>query len=459
MRGQAVLFILATSAIACGPQVEVPEPEVRLATCGQDGPVKLLSVEGLLPRGSRMFGDRLLVYFFDPARFGSPDSWESGSETWLVDPCGGNERRIARDHWFDLTAGELVGCEEEKGNILWLDPDDGYALKTLFEGVDCEVTTTPHGWVARRASDDVLLIRRTLGTDEPPEVLPATATFLPWSCRIRTSNCDFEHPTLQGPAVYVLDGDDRIVRVELEGEPSVEVVGEAAWARQSADARWLFWEDDGTVHVRDLRWSEDILSYDGAPPLFTLLPHRYVFLRSNPPQLFDLERGEAFELPTEIHNLFSRPGGHTLLFAPDQSYAWNEQTTDLVPLGPPDARCPREWFREGYARTDCERGGNTLWLTPYDGSEPQRIATGVSSSAFMLVPSGVVWSTTERPIDSLSEETPLQTGELRLAEGPDTSILLDRNALLQSFLVIDGDIFYATYDDDEPAALWRTATE
>lgn len=53
----------------------------------------------------------------------------------------------------------------------------------------------------------------------------------------------------------------------------------------------------------------------------------------------------------------------------------------------------------------------------------------------------------------------MQTGELRLAEGPDTSILLDRNALLQSFLVIDGDVFYATYDDGEPAALWRTATE
>lgn len=78
---------------------------------------------------------------------------------------------------------------------------------------------------------------------------------------------------------------------------------------------------------------------------------------------------------------------------------------------------------------------------------PQRIATGVDASNFMLVPGGVVWSTNERPIDpSMPEGLQGHMGELRLGEDPDASILLDRNAQLAAGLTIDSDAFYATFD-------------
>ncbi len=474
MRGQAVHLIALATLLACGPQAS--EPEVSFRTCGEDGPIPLLSKEGMFPVHAKQRGEDVQVWLAPLSQ--DPADVTDDTGVWLVDACGGNARPVSSgEAWTERIAGEWVTCEGtgsvETGRIMWLDPAANYEPTVVFEDVFCEVTTTAFGWIARRA-DGMLLLGMPSVDPEAPHELGVEADAIPASCSIGFGSraCATEGPWISGPSAYVVDRSGALVKIHLDEGGATEVLADATWAESTPDGMGLFWQapspsvgEHGAVHWRDTSTDEDVLVYVGPRPRVPDADEwsvsEYALVPSSPPQLLDLQSLALHELPVGARSVGIRPGPRTLIFGDEQSYAWDEEQSRAIPLGPIDAACAHEWGSEGYDRVRCEDGGTQLWSTPYDGGDARRIATGVTGRYFRHIAGQVVWSTDERTVVDGDTGGFFVVGELRLADGPEDSVLLARDARLISGVVpeLEGDVLYVTHHEGEAPTLWRTSTD
>lgn len=475
MHGQDVLLFSLVTLVGCGPQVEVPEPVVSFGTCGTGGPVPLLSREGLFPVYAQELGDDVQIWM-------APPSWMASEmtepEVWLVDSCGGNPRRISRGEvWADRIAGEWVTCDGAgvvgTGTIRRLDPATNAEPTVVFEDVFCDVVTTEYGWIARRA-DGMLLLATPSAEPEAPRELGVEADALPTECVAGAlgGGCLSETLTFAGPSAYVVDRSGSLVEIHLDEGGATEVLADATWAGPTPDGTHLFWQaspasegEYGAVYRRDTLTHEDVLAYVGPRPWFpeadTRRESAYALVRSSPPRLLNLETLEQHELPAGARSIGIRPGPRTVIFEDEQTYVWDDERSEAIPLGPTDATCPREWGSEGYDRVRCEDGGTQLWSTPYDGGDARHVATGITGVHFRHIAGQVVWSTDERAVVDRESASFFMVGELRLADGADNSVLLARDARLISGVKpeLGGDVLYVTHHEGEVATLWRTSTD
>ena len=462
-------WLVAFATSACAPAIE--EPLARLATCGEDGPVRVL--EHGPDRGStaQQFGDELLVRVY---AFNWAEEDADPAETWVVGGCGESPRLVARDlevhPWHDE---HLVACDAYEwltphGDIVRIDPTGVAEPVALFEDVGCSILATEHGWLASNIESGELWIRRDpTSTQRGAELLADDLELMVGSCSIGFHGCDTSLVTV-GDSVYYVNVEHQLTELSLvTGERSV-LEENADWAWLSPTATKLYWKergegDDGDgpapVHVRDMTTGSDTVLYEG-DMLWGEFPYALAEPADSDRMLVDVDDATIHPLPPKIDLVFSRPGVDGILHERDgsnMSYVWNDEDEAAIPLGPSAGGhiCSRAWWTEGLdvlRKRSCEDAEGDLWSQPYDGGAPRIVADGVSG-AWMHFDGRVAWSTWRRKVSESS-----YVGDLFVATGPGERLRLDSDASLTRFQYVGSDVLYRVSDGDR-SGLWRSATE
>ena len=481
MRSGLCSFIgmMVTSAAACGPAVE--QPLTPLATCGEDGPVRVLEHgPDWSSSTGELFGDELIVRV-------APVGWrgmEPTDETWLVGKCGENPRHIAQGlqvHWqhgvlISLDAYERLG---PRGDIFRIDPNGELPPFRLFEDVWGSVLATEHGWlVPDYESDELWLHRDPVAGQQPAELVADDVASFVGACGVSPSRCESTWE-IRGPVIYYVNFEHELTEVTLDtGERRVAGTN-ANWAWVTPDGAHLWWKergesDDGDssapVHRRNLSTGADDVVYVGRAPRYGW-PFMLTEIGADADRsLIDARTATIHPLPPEMWKVFSRPGIDGLLVAGTEagdSYAWSNEERHAIPLGPSRGSniCWRDYSADGLdvlRKASCDDGVGELWFTPYGGGEARLVAAGVSEQ-WAHFDGRVVWST---PKHRLSEQA--HVGDLFVETEGAERLRLDTDARLNSWrwpslddgwmwTNLDGDVLY-TVNDGDRSGLWRTAT-
>lgn len=467
--GKALGWLLVGTAFGCGPTVE--EPITRLATCGEDGPVRVLEHGPEWRSTAQQFGDELVVRVFpwDLDREDAPPD-----ETWVVGQCGEDPRLIAQDLDTYPRDELLVVCDEHVeltpvGDILRIDPGGEAEPFVLFEDVYCALSTTDHGWLAANYDQHELWLQSDPRGDQPAVLIADDFGQQDAGCPVIWPDCDAER-VLVDSSVYYINVEHEVVQLDLVTRERRVVQQNASWVWLSPDG-WLWWKERGDdedgrapapVHVMDPSTGEDRVLYEGKRPLRTW---PYMLARidgSADMSLIDVEQRVVHEIPSGITAVFSRPGVDGILASEggtQESYLWSPEEQRAIPLGPTRGGdiCNREWWTHGLdivRQASCDNDDGELWTVPYDGGEARLVATGVSRR-WRHNDGQVAWSTNRREVVE-----GLYVGDLFVATGPDERLRLDDYALFNDWPHKDlgGDVLYTVSDGDR-SGLWRSATE
>ena len=467
--GRTLGWLTACAAVGCGPTVG--EPITRLATCGQDGPVRVLEHGPEWGSSAQRFGDELVVraYPWDWDREDAPPD-----EAWVVGQCGEDPRLVAQElhvyPWGEL----LLACDaydhpQQYGDVVRIDPDGQSDPVALFEDVDCSFSTNDHGWLATNYEQHELWLQPSPQGDAPAELIADDLLAQHAGCPVIWPHCD---PTqvLVDSSVYYINVEHEVVQLDLVTRERLVVQDNASWAWVSPDG-WLWWkergaDDDGRapapVHVTDPSTGEDQVLYTGERPTRTW---PYMLARADGDtnhSLVDIEQRALYSIPAGITTAFSRPGVDGILASEHgagESYLWSPDEQRAIPLGPTSGGdiCSREWWTHGLdivRGASCDDDDGELWTVPYDGSEARLVATGVSGR-WRHDNGQVAWSSNRRAVNEH-----VYVGDLFVASDPDERLRLDESAQLDSWphKDLEGDVLY-TVNDGDRSGLWRTATE
>jgi hypothetical protein len=457
------------AAIGCGPTVE--DPIVRLATCGSDGPVRLLEHGPDASVSATPWQDRLIATVVPLD--GTDEDRRAAAATWSVGPCGETPTLISEGRGVYEHGDLLLSCEPEgpaAGDVYRIDPNGQFEPTLLFADVDCSVVSTAHGWLAFDHGRGELLHHRDPDrTDVAAAVLATGIAGFDGACSLFNPSCDIS-PALEGRAAFAIDEDHQVVRLDLvTGESAVLAAG-AAWARATPDGRKLWWSETSAaadaaarVHMRDLETGDDVVVYIGHPPNQWEWP--YAFARvgnATEKSLLDLRTGAIHALDPTAWQLGRLSGTPLLVFTASSnvdlgSYAWLEAEHRLVEL-PAFLSCSAHaWGPLGFDElrpADCTRDRGELWSHPYDGGEPVHVASDVGRD-FLHADPRLVWSTRE---EEIGREGWLEIGDLYAIDADGGRMRLDTDARLLFWLHegLGGDVLY-TVNDGDRTGLWRTA--
>lgn len=462
--GKALGWLLVGTALGCGPSVE--EPITRLATCGEDGPVRVLEHGPEWRSSAQQFGDDLVVRVF-------PWDWDREDappdETWVVGPCGENPRLVA--HGLDVYPwGELLlACDSydrPQRDIVRVDPSGQSGPVVLFEDVDCSFLVTEYGWLAPNYEHHELWLQPDPQGEVPAERIANDFLKADGGCPVIQAQCD--PGRLTNSPIHYINVQNELVQLDPGTRERTIVKQDASWVWLSPDG-WLWWKERGQdenaptpVHVVDPSTGEDRVLYEGDYPLRTW---PYTLARidgSADKSLIDVEQRVVHEIPSGITAAFSRPGVDGILASEggtQESYLWSPEEQRAIPLGPTRGGdiCSREWWTHGLdivRQASCHNDDGELWTVPYDGSEARLVATGVSRR-WQHNDGQVAWSSNRREIVE-----GLYVGDLFVATDPDERLRLDDSALFDSWPHKDlsSDVLYTVSDGDR-SGLWRSATE
>ncbi len=415
---RATVFLMMLGAASCA---EPLEPAVLAPLCGADGPVRVLELapdQAMWGYPSEIDG-RVYYTVGRPERAGKFPGQFIDRSTWSTGPCGESPRHhadgIHAPFVVEQWPGRVLGCNDESGDILLLDPEGGES-KVVFAGAGCFSRWTEYGLVSVVPHDEntgALLLYPYPGPGgEGPEPTVLVDAFQLYN----GSQSDLWFG--RGDLVHVLSLAGELLRVHLE---DLSITVEQTGVRDfdvSDDGRYIVWrgstvvggteempagvvtfqdQDAGfsvslgtsevAVNGRGLQWADrGLLVYSmlARERIYRLEDLSFIDLPSNARTYPDGPTEDGHWL---LYNIFGSPwlqvvdledGMVTPLFA-SQGQVREEQPGGVVVLDAPTCCINSDGFDEG-----------ALWSLRFDGSPPERLASRATRASYRPDPTRLV---------------------------------------------------------------------